>query len=109
MTDAYLYSVDLKEMELRFKVSDKFINRLLSDMSNSSTEKVTEEALKLLKWAVKEAQEGREIVSTDASGSNPKRLYMDSLEAIKARVKNKSSTDSIPTTNPSSGTTIIES
>ena len=62
--------------EIRLTVDQDFLDELKDQTGISKTSQITTEALSLLKWAVSEAQAGRQLVTVDSNGQNLKRVVI---------------------------------
>ena len=72
-------------MEVRFRISDRFMKELMKESGLNTSTDVAREAFTLLKWALDQAEEERIIFSADKDGSNPSRLAMPSLSGQRAK------------------------
>ena len=71
--------------EIRLNIDDDFFNSLKKETGIDKTSQLTAEALNLLKWAASETRQGRVLLTSDADGSDIKKIVIPSLE--NARLK----------------------
>lgn len=66
--------------EIKFTVNEKFIEGLKNDTGIDKASQLTNDALTLFKWAVREVKSGRVLISIDHKGEDAKKIVMPTLE-----------------------------
>ena len=72
-------------MEVRLTLDDDLIKEMMAKTGVSKATDLTKEAMTMLHWAIDEAANGRLVLSTDAKGTDVKRLAMSSLSKAAAK------------------------
>jgi hypothetical protein len=71
--------------DVRVQIPDATLSGLQEKLTmNTKPTDITRDALTLYNWAVEERAKGRVLLTTDASGENPTRLAMPSLETVRS-------------------------
>lgn len=71
-------------MEVRLTLDDDLIKEMLRKTGASKATDLTKEALTMFYWAIGEAAQGRQILSTDPQGGSQQRLAMPTLNMATA-------------------------
>lgn len=72
-----------KSTEVRFTVDSEYIDDLKKALGARNATDVAQEALTILKWAVDEKLQGRQIISADPEKGDRYRLVTPRLQNVK--------------------------
>lgn len=79
----FIFAVKLFMAEIRLKIDDDFLASVSGSTGITKPAQLTTEAYNLLLWAANEARSGRVLISSNADGSDAKKIVIPSLERLR--------------------------